>query len=86
MNDLKKTTSRKADESNFVTQSSSHRGLPGRWSSLVILMATVFALHGVVFSTLDEVAPIDGAHATHSEITIVIEPVSIPLQIMADAR
>ena len=85
MDDQKKTTNLQPNEALFVENSGVHRGHLGRWSSLVILAVTVFALHGVVFSTLDEVAPIDGVLATN-EITIVIEPVSIPLQIMADAR
>ena len=45
----------------------------------------VFMLHGVVFSTLNEVDPIE-SNLTSTEITLVIEPVTIPMQIMADAR
>ena len=85
MDDQKKTTNLEPSEATFVEQSGFHRGHLGRWSSLILLIALVFVLHGVVFSTLDEIAPIDGALATN-EITIVIDPVSIPMQIMAAAR
>ena len=54
-------------------------------SSLALLAGMVFMLHGVVFSTLNEVAPIE-SNLTSTEITLVIEPVTIPMQIMADAR
>ena len=84
MEDTRITTLQEIDESTPVNSGFLRTHL-GRWGSLVLLAGVMFSLHGVVFSALDEVAPIRTT-PDHSEITIVIEPVTIPMQIMADAR
>ena len=85
MNDSKTTITQKTNDVAFVERTGFLRTHLGRWGSLALLAGVVFMAHGVVFSTLDEVAPIGNNHS-NNEITLVIEPVSIPLQIMADAR
>ena len=84
MEDTKTPTQQETTEVTLV-QNGFPRTHLGRWGSLALLAGMVFMLHGVVFSTLDEVAPI-GSGSTNTEITIVVEPVPIPMQIMADAR
>ena len=84
MEDTRTTTQQETSEATLVQ--SGFRGTHlGRWSSLALLAGMVFMIHGLVFSTLDEVAPI-GVGSPTTEITLVIEPVTIPMQIMADAR
>ena len=86
MNDTKQTIKQETNEATPVARTGFLRTHRGRWGSLALLAGMVFMLHGVVFSTLDEVAPIGGNLSTTTEITLVIEPVTIPMQIMADAR
>ena len=85
MNDTKQTIKQETNEATPVARTGFLRTHRGRWGSLALLAGMVFMLHGVVFSTLNEVAPI-GSDLTSTEITLVIEPVTIPMQIMADAR
>ena len=84
MEDTRTQTQQEPTEATLV-QNGSRRTHLGRWGSLALLAGMVFMLHGVVFSTLDEVAPI-GSGSTSTELSIVVEPVTIPMQIMADAR
>ena len=86
MDDAKQTTQQETNETTSVVRTGFLRTHLRRWGSLALLAGMVFMLHGVVFSTLDEVAPIGGNLSTTTEITLVIEPVTIPMQIMADAR
>ena len=85
MDDAKQTTQQETNETTSVVRTGFLRTHLRRWGSLALLAGMVFMLHGVVLSTLDEVAPI-GGNLTSTEITLVIEPVTIPMQIMADAR
>ena len=55
------------------------------WGSLACLSGAALLLHGVVLAALDRVAPI-GDDRSVDEITLVVEPVSAPIQIVADAR
>ena len=85
MDDTRQTTLQETSEATSVARIGVLRTHLRRWGSLALLAGMVFMLHGVVFSTLNEVAPI-GSESTTNEITLVIEPVTIPMQIMADAR
>lgn len=84
MNDMN-THNNEQNEAELAVRPGFLRTHPGRWSSLIMIVVAVFMMHGVVFSTLDQVAPIDGALASN-EITLVIDPVPAPIRILADAR
>ena len=84
MNDMN-THNNEQNEAEPAKRPGFLRTHPGRWSSLVLIVVAVFMMHGVVFSTLDEVAPIDGALSSN-ERTLVIDPIPAPIRFMVDAR
>ena len=53
--------------------------------TLACIAAAAVLLHGLVFSALEQVAPIGVAPATE-EITLVLDPDPNPIQIVADVR
>lgn len=57
-----------------------------RLFSLGILLGSAVLLHAIVFTTLDVFVPIDGDAGSNTDLVIVIDSGTKPMDMLVDAR